>query len=406
KLKIGYIGMQFVAGYHLLSLIANHDRSRFEIFIYSNTPKPDAQTDEFRRHADHFMGTRHLTDEQLVDKIRNDQIDILVDTSLHMGNNRALVFARKPAPIQISFFGYPAPTGLTAIDYRITDRHLEPLLENSKLETRNSKESQKSNVQNGPQTFERELSNFEHSGGGNLEFDSNFEFRTSNFERPLCLPDTYWCYHPHVKLPINPLPAVSNGYITFGNLNNFCKINEPTLELWAKILSQVPRSRLIMMSHEGSHRDRIRHFFQQRNITPDRIEFVCFLPPEQYFATYHRIDIGLDSFPYNGHTTSLDAFYMGVPVTTIIGTTPVSRATYSQLTNLNLLAPPTLAATTPDDFVQITTTLVNDLPRLAALRATLRQRMAASPLMDASRYARNVEELYTISWKLNHNATA
>ncbi|MCL2648198.1 MAG: tetratricopeptide repeat protein [Phycisphaerales bacterium] len=398
RLRIGYIGMQFLTGYHLFSLIAHHDKSQFETFIYSNTPKPDAQTEQFRQHADHFLDVRHLTDDQLASQIRDDKIDILIDTSLHMGNNRILVFARKPAPIQISFFGYPAPTGLSAIDYRITDRHLEPAQENSKFKIRNSKEAQNSNVQMTTGISRRQTQTDTDRlelGTSSLEFDSNFEFRTSNFERPLCLPDTYWCYHPHVDLPVNPLPAASIGHITFGNLNNFCKINKPTLELWSKILLQVPRSRLIMMAHEGSHRDRTRHFFQQRNITPDRIDFVPFLPSEQYFATYHRIDICLDSFPYNGHTTSLDAFFMGVPVTTIIGNTPVSRATYSQL--LNLTPPPDLlelAAATPDDFITITTTLATDLPRLAALRATLRQRMANSPLMDAPRYARNIEAIY------------
>ena len=268
-----------------------------------------------------------------------------------MANNRLAVFARQPAPVQTTFAGYPGSTGLDTIAYRLTDPYLDP-------------------------------------PGLNDSFYSETSIR---------LPDTFWCYDPLVtELAVNALPAESQGHITFGCLNNFCKVNEQVLRLWARILKTVDRSRLMVLCPEGSHRQSLLDLLQREEINSDRIELMAHRPRRQYLELYHRIDVGLDTFPYNGHTTSLDSFWMGVPVITLVGQTVVGRAGLSQLTNLGLKE---LVAQTPEQYIQIATDLAGDLPRLAELRRTLRPRMQASPLMDAPRFARNIEAAYRQMWR-------
>jgi predicted O-linked N-acetylglucosamine transferase (SPINDLY family) len=210
------------------------------------------------------------------------------------------------------------------------------------------------------------------------------------------LPDTFWCYEPLVtQLEINPLPAQTDAHVTFGCLNSFCKVNEQVLRLWAQVVKTVDRSRLMILCPEGSHRQPLLEVLQREGISPDRIELIAGRPRLQYLELYHRIDVGLDTFPYNGHTTSLDSFWMGVPVVTLVGQTVVGRAGLSQSTNVGL---PELVAQTQEHYVKVATDLARDLPRLAELRRTLRARMEASPLMDAPRFARNVESAYRSMW--------
>jgi protein O-GlcNAc transferase len=184
--------------------------------------------------------------------------------------------------------------------------------------------------------------------------------------------------------------------ITFGCLNNFCKVNEGTLILWAKVLRAVPQSRLLLLAPRGHARDHVLAVLRQEGIDESRIEFADKQPRLQYLALYHRIDLGLDPLPYNGHTTSLDAFWMGVPTVTLVGKTVVGRAGWSQLCNLGLQD---LAARTPDEYTDIAVQLAGDLPRLQELRATLRGRMQASPLSDGKRFARHMEEAYRCMWR-------
>ncbi|MCL2641293.1 MAG: hypothetical protein FWD53_10640, partial [Phycisphaerales bacterium] len=353
RLRIGYVSNQFrghVIGLNMLPLLANHDKEQFEIFCYSDVNEPDFYTFRFQQCADQWINTLGKSPQDLAERIRRDRIDILVDLNMHLAGERLMVFARKPAPVQVAFAAYPGTTGLTAIDYRLTDGNLEP----------------------------------------------TGEMPAPSSEAAIRLPRSFWCYVPQVKdLPVNSLPAQEMGFITFGNLNNFCKLNEPTFELWAMIMQNVTRSRLIMMTPDGSHRQRTRSFFEHRGITPDRIDFVPRTMPDKYMRTYHRIDLGLDSFPYNGHNTSIDSFYMGVPVITIVGNSPVSRATYSQLTNLNL---PELAGKSPAEFVRIATELANNWPHLAELRQNLRPRMQASPLMNEKLFAESIEQAYRDMW--------
>ena len=295
--------------------------------------------------------TQGSSHEQLAQHIRDDHIDILVDLALHMPHNRLLVLARKPAPVQLTFAGYPGTTGLAAIDYRLTDPYLDP-----------------------PGLFDRCYS-----------------------EESVRLPEAFWCYDPLASQPaVNPLPALERGRVTFGCLNNFCKINAPVLRLWARILKAVDRSRLAILAADGTHRQQALNFLQAEGVTPDRVAFFGPQPRPAYLQLYHRIDLGLDTFPYNGHTTSLDAFWMGVPVVTLAGPTVVGRAGLCQLRNLDL---PELIGESAEQFVEIAVRLAGDLPRLSLLRATLRERMQASPLMDASRFARNIEAAYRAMWK-------
>jgi predicted O-linked N-acetylglucosamine transferase (SPINDLY family) len=353
RLRVGYISTEFRAhalGFYLLPMMANHDKSQVDVFCYADVAQPDFMTFRLRQLADTWVDIRNVPDDALAERIRADGIDVLVDLHLHMGGNRALVFARKPAPVQIAFAGYPGTTGISAMGYRLTDKYLEP--------------------EAGPSV--------------------------PSSEQVLRALETFWCYTPQADVPINPLPADSAGHITFGNLNNFKKVNEGVLTLWARTLQKVPNSRILMLAAEGSHRRWATDILRREGIAAERVQFIPRSPPEKYLAAYHQIDIGLDTFPYNGHTTSLDSFWMGVPVVTIIGSTPVSRAGWSQLSNLGLTG---LAAKDADGFVEIATALADDLPRLRELRAGLRARMQSSPLMDGVRFARDIERGYRRAWQ-------
>jgi predicted O-linked N-acetylglucosamine transferase (SPINDLY family) len=184
--------------------------------------------------------------------------------------------------------------------------------------------------------------------------------------------------------------------VTFGCFNNFCKVNEQVLELWARVLGAVEGSRLLLLAPKGSRREEILGSLRSRAVDVSRVEFVSKEPRRSYLDWHHRVDIILDTFPYNGHTTNLDALWMGVPVVSLVGKHAVSRAGFSQLSNLGLTE---LAAFSQDDYVKIATQLAHDLPRLAQLRTTLRGRMQASPLMDAPGFARGVEAAYREMWQ-------
>ena len=345
KLRICYVSPDFrqhPVGAHLLTVLEAHDHAQVEVFCYCDTTKKDWVTEKCNALADRWRETRGLSDEQLAQVVRDDGIDILIDCALHMANNRLLVFARKPAPVQVTWFGYPGTTGLNAIDDRITDVHLDP-------------------------------------PGEHDEFYS---------EKSVRLPDSFWCYRPLVETP-EPSER-SAGPITFGCLNNFAKIGDGIARLWAQILNRVPQSRLVLLAEAGSHLRRISDI-----VGSDRVEFVGFRPIERYLKLYEQIDITLDSFPYNGHTTSLDSLYMGVPVVTLIGQTVVSRAGLSILTNLGL---PELVARTPERYVEIAVALANDRGRIGELRRTLRQRMCESPLMNARQMTRNLETEFRQMW--------
>jgi predicted O-linked N-acetylglucosamine transferase (SPINDLY family) len=353
-LRIGYVSPDFrdhPVGRFLLPLLAAHDPNNFAVFCYAEVHHPDRLTDLLHRHAKQWRNTVGLTDERAAELIREDQIDILVDLTMHMARNRLLLFARKPAPVQATYLAYCSTTGLNTIDYRLTDPHHDP-------------------------------------PGVNDAYYSETSIR---------LPETYWCYSsveqsPQVSLP----PALGTGDVTFGCLNNFCKVSPEALDVWIQLLGATPKSRLILHAHEGSHRQRVWDSLQHQGIDPHRLRFVGMLPFYEYFNMYEQIDIGLDPFPYNGGTTTCDALWMGVPVVTLSGRTGVGRGGVSVLRNVGLTE---LIGETPEQYVRIATGLAGDLPRLAELRRTLRSRMQASPLMDAPRFARNIEAAYRQMWR-------
>ena len=354
RLKIGYVSPDFrdhVVGHNLLPLLREHDRREFEIFCYAHMLCADAVTSRFQCYAGGWRDVTGLNDEALARRIREDRIDILVDLSLHMANNRVLVFARKPASVQATFAGYPGTTGLSAMDYRISDAYLDP-----------------------PGLDDHCYS-----------------------EETVRLPDSFWCFDPVDSQPaVNALPAAEKGYVSFGCLNNFCKVNPPVLKVWAQVLRAVDGSRLTVLAGEGSHRQRTLDLLAAEGVGRERVTFVTRGPRPQYLEYYHDIDISLDTVPYNAHTTSLDSIWMGVPVVTLVGPTVVGRAGLCQLMNLGL---PELIASSAEEYVQVVADLARDLARVSDLRATLRLRMQASPLMDAPRFARNIEAAYREMWR-------
>jgi protein O-GlcNAc transferase len=351
RLRVGYVSSAFrehCQSFFTLPLLSGHDRSRFEVFCYSDVGSPDALTGRLRAGADAWRNIAGMSDEQAAGAIRGDRIDILVDLMLHMPNNRLLAFARRPAPVQATWLGYPGTTGMSAVDYRLSDPFLDP------------------------------------------------EWRTEDAysERTLRLPETFWCYDPLSARPAAwELPARRAGHVTFGCLNNFSKVNDAVLGLWARVLAAVPGSRLVLLAPRGEAR---RRALGALGVDEARVEFADFLPRPAYLESFRRIDVCLDTFPYNGHTTSLDAFWLGVPVVTLCGQSAVSRAGLSQATNLGV---PELVARSPEEFVRIATGLAGAPQRLEALRAGLRGRFTGSPLADGARFARGVEASYRQMWE-------
>jgi predicted O-linked N-acetylglucosamine transferase (SPINDLY family) len=353
RLRIGYVSPDLcghAVGQFLLPLWESHDREQVEVVGYASVEKADALTERCRAHCDVWRDVRDCSDEQLVQAIRGDRIDILVDLTLHMAGNRLLVFARKPAPVQVTYLGYCGTTGLTTIDYRVTDPYLDP--------------------------------------PGGDEFFS---------EQPLRLPESYWCYRPVAETPppVAP-PALRAGQVTFGCLNNFCKASPASLDAWCRLLQSLPESRLLLHARPGSHRARVWELAARQGVAPARVSFVDRVPTTEYFRLYQQIDVALDPFPYGGGTTTCDALWMGVPVVSLAGRMAVGRGGLSILSNVGLAD---LVADDCPQYVRIAAALARDLPRLARLRAALRGRMQGSPLMDAPRFARNVEAAYRTIWR-------
>jgi predicted O-linked N-acetylglucosamine transferase (SPINDLY family) len=354
RLRVGYVSADFkehVAGRNFLPLLQAHDHSAFEIFCYSNVGKPDGLTQQIRFLCDRWQNIAGLDDEQLAEMVRKDQIDILVDLSLHSGGNRLLAFARKPAPVQVSYLGYCSTTGLDTIDYRISDPYMD-----------------------GP---DADLSCYS--------------------EQTCRLPRSYWCYNPgEAVLPVSALPAIKAGHVTFGCLNTFTKVTTAALDLWAQVLAAVPGSHLLIHTKPGHHLEKLKKRFEEQGVSSDRIEFVKRLSLSHYMEVYNWVDVSLDPFPHTGGITSCDSLWMGVPVVTLTGRTAVGRAGVSVLSNVGL---PELIAATPEQYVSIAVDLARDLTKLAEMRAGLRRQMQASPLMDAPGFARDMETAYRSMWR-------
>ncbi len=358
RLRVGYVSPDFrehCQALFLIPLLEHHDRQAIEIFCYSFVERPDDVTQRIRGLVDGFRDITALSDAAVADVIRADGVDVLVDLTMHMGNNRMPLFARKPAPVQVAWLAYPGTTGLGAMDYRITDVFLDP---------------------------------------------PEVDIAGLYSEQSVRLANSFWCYDPLTRVPeVNGLPARREGRdgpVTFGCLNNFGKTNADVFALWARVLGAVEGSRLVLLAPPGEPRMRTRRAFAEAGVDPERVELVGFQSRLDYLSTYHRIDVCLDTFPVNGHTTSLDSFWMGVPVITLVGPTVLGRAGLCYARNLAL---PELVATTPDQYVAIAAELARDLSRLERLREELRARMERSALMDGARFAGSFESACRSMWQ-------
>lgn len=357
-LRVGYISPDFrdhPVTCFFEPILQGHHPDTFTTYCYANVKSPDAVTERLRLRACRWRDIYGWTPEKVAQLIRQDGIDILVELAGHTTDNSLLVCARKPAPIQITWIGYPNTTGLDAIDYRLTDRFTDP-----------------------PGTTE-----IYHS------------------ERLIRLPETFSCYRAPAESPeVGPLPALVNGHVTFGSFNNFRKLSDPTLQLWARLLREVPTARLLIKSQGLSNPEveaRLRARFVNAGIDARRIQLhAAGLSKHQHMALYHEVDLCLDPFPYNGTTTTCDALWMGLPVVTLAGRTHVARVGLSLVSHLGF---PSWAAETPDAYVAKCRHLISDLPALAALRLRLREQMRQSPLCDAPKFIIHLEAALRILWQ-------
>jgi protein O-GlcNAc transferase len=357
KIKIGYVSPDFKkhsVAYFIEPVLAVHNRENFEVSCYSLVPTEDEVTNRLKGYVDHWRNLSGISDEKAAELIRNDSIDILIDLSGHTTNNRILLFARKPAPVQVSWIGYLATTGLSSIDYRISDIYTDP-----------------------PGLTE--------------------QFYT---EKLIRLPESLWCYMPDKDSPdVGQLPALRAGYITFGSFNNFIKVSPETVSAWATILQAVPGSRLILKTFtlfDATTRQNIVDMFAHRGISAERIVLLPWETTPKHLESYNLVDIGLDTFPFNGGVTTCEAMWMGVPVITLAGTAYHSRVGASILSNIGL---PELVAGTYDEYIKIAVQQAGDIEYLRALRERMRKMMAHSPLTDSKRFIDNLENAYRQIWQ-------
>ena len=356
RLRIGYLSPDFCihpVAFFLEPLLSSHDKSRFEIYCYSNTPRADGITAHLQRHASGWRDIQRLTDEQAARLVERDRIDILVDLAGHTAHNRLGVFAHRPAPVQVSYLGYPNTTGLSAMDYRITDGWADPPGETDQW----------------------------HS------------------EKLLRLPDGFLCYRPPEGTVVTPPPSAETAAITFGSFNNLAKLAPATIALWSRLLHETPGTRLLLKTRplaDPAARDNVYRQFAAHGIDKDRLELIGWVEGMGgHLNLYGRIDIALDTFPYNGTTTTCEALWMGVPVVTLAGRLHAGRVGVSLLSRVGLGE---LVATSPEDYIAIASRLAGDRGRLQHLRGSLRQRMMKSTLCDSTGFTRGVEAVYEDLW--------
>jgi len=353
-LRIGYVSPDFrrhAVAKFIEPVIAHHDPERFVVHCYHNASASDAVTNRIRKHAKVWREVVHLSDDDLAALIRDDGIDLLVDLAGHTRGSRLLCFARKPAPLQLSYLGYGNTSGLHAMDFRISDAVADP-----------------------PGVAER--------------FHS---------EKLLRLPHAQWCFRPDADaLPAGPLPALSRGYITFGSFNKPCKINSSVIGAWSRVLLRVAGSRLLVIGIPGqSTKSRFEAAFAEHGVDPSRLSLLAPVADAEFWRLRHEIDIALDPFPYNGVTSTCEALYAGTPMATLAGTCGQSRTAASILTAVGL---GDLVATTEEEYLAINLRLARDVDDLSRLRANLRERMQASPLMDYRSLTSSLEGLYRSIW--------
>lgn len=354
-LKIGYVSSDFRM--HPVSrfvepILRHHNRQQFEVHCFYNNSNHDDTTQELISLADRWHTISNLSDTDTVKLIENLGIDLLIDLNGLTHGHRLSVFARKPAPIQLTWLGYLGTTGLKTMDYRICDFQTDPI--------------------------------------GATE-----QFHTEELIR---MPNSQWCHAPYKNLPpISELPRLKNGFITFGSFNNAAKLNDKVLNIWAQLLQSLPGSKIHFTAiPQGIAQQRILNIFKNYAIVSERIRFI----PRQSYHTYlHAIgdvDIGLDPFPYNGGTTSFDTLIMGVPLVTLSGERSISRGGGSILSILDL---PELITTSANEFLARAIKLAKSTNLLIELRTNLRNTLIHSPLMDSAQFTRDMEKIYKDCWR-------
>ncbi|MFH0998666.1 MAG: FkbM family methyltransferase [Pseudomonadota bacterium] len=356
RIRVGYVSPDFrvhSVAFFIHPVIQGHNRENVEVFCYADVPKPDEVTQVMMKTADHWQNIFQMPDDQVFQRIQKDQIDILVDLTGHSGNNRMKLFARKPAPVQVAYLGYPNTTGQPAMDYRITDAKADP-------------------------------------PGMTDPYYTEVLIR---------LDGGFLCYHPSLGSPdITDAPCLKNGYITFGSFNNRAKINSKVIALWSGLLKQVDNSRLILKSSipsDQSAKQQLLSLFVQNGVEASRIELLPYLPFSDHLKQYLRVDIALDTFPYNGTTTTCEALWMGVPVITLVGNTHASRVGVSILSQL---AFDEGIAESENDYIQKAVMLASDTDFLQSWRTICRRKMQASSLMDEKGFAIKLETAYRHMW--------
>lgn len=356
RVRLGFVGATFgrhPVGRFLVGLLESIDRDAFWCACYSDRLRPDELTERFVAAADLWRAVRRLTDAELAEQIRADQIDLLFDLAGHTSGNRLLCFARKPAPIQLTWAGYVGTTGLAAIDYLMADPY---------------------QVAPGSEPCYR--------------------------EQVVRMPGAYVCYDPPADAPpVTPLPAARRGHVTLASFNNLAKINGGVIGLWSQILRRLPTAKLRLKYNGLSDphvQRRYRQLFAAQGVESDQLELEGYSPPAEVLASYDDVDLALDPFPYSGGLTTCEALWMGVPVVTWPGETFAGRHTLTYLANCGLAE---CVAADPADYVRRAAALAEDLPRLSALRAGLRQRVAESPLCNPRQFARNFQAAMRQIWQ-------
>jgi predicted O-linked N-acetylglucosamine transferase (SPINDLY family) len=323
------------------------------VFCYSDVVRPDQTTRRLKQYAHQWRNIRGKNTEEVCRLIQSDQIDILVDLAGHTANNRMPVFARRVALIQVTYLGYPNTTGLPTVDYLITDGWVDP------------------------------------PGS-----------ETGYVEKLLRLPGGFSCYQPSGEdVQVNDQPAKAPGEVTLASLNNPAKLNDNVIELWSRILTALPNARLLLQGKafaDQGTRHRLEQRFSTHNVSADRLVLLRSMNFREHLSVYHQVDIALDPFPWNGHTTSCHALWMGVPTITLYGKAHAGRMAASVLHQIGL---PELIAQSKNEYLDKVITLAHDLPRLSELRYTMRSRMLASPLCDGKSFTRDLEAAYREMWR-------
>ncbi len=354
RLRVGFVSGDFrthsVARF-FEPIAGGHDRDAFQYFFYHNFPDHDEVTERLRGHAHQWRDVWRLDDDALVERIRSDRIDILLDLAGHTAFNRLAVFARRAAPVQVTYLGFPASTGLPTMDYRITDASTDPI----------------------------PAAEVWHS------------------EKLLQLQHPQWCYRPFAARPAaGALPARSSGFVTFGSFNSLSKISATTIECWGKILGALPHARLRLTRIRSPQRaaDMI-STLEKCGIEPARIDCLPYTMEVPVESPFTGVDIALDSYPYNGVTTTCESLYSGVPVVSLHGAHGASRSGLSILGAMGLRD---LVASTPAQYAQIAVNLARDLPRLEQLRSSLQTIFERSSLRDENSFAPAFEAQLQAAW--------